>query len=323
MTYQNATYDSTNGAAFTITESGDAPTMQSEFYIFFGEVTVTMKTAPGTGIVSTAILESDDLDEVDWEFLGGTSTNVQTNYFGKGNTSSYDREQDAAISDSQTEFHEYKLVWTEETITWLVDGSSVRTLAYADAVGGQNYPQTPMRIKLGTWAGGDSTEPEGTIEWAGGETDYSQGPFTAYFQSISIVNYNPAATYTYGDLTGSWESIELSNGTSGSTTLSATSASGSAAAAATKTGAIFASGTASAAGSSATGASGKQLLFPLSFFFSPFPSLLVFLHTQEPSVANLILSLPYQVRLAPTPPSLALQDLPPAPPRRHLPRQAL
>lgn len=260
MTYQNATYDSTNGAAFTITESGDAPTMQSEFYIFFGEVTVTMKTAPGTGIVSTAILESDDLDEVDWEFLGGTATNVQTNYFGKGNTTTYDREQDATISDSQSEFHEYKLVWTEETITWLVDGSSVRTLAYADALNGENYPQTPMRIKLGIWAGGDSTEPEGTIEWAGGETDYTQGPFTAYFQSINIVNYNPAETYTYGDLTGSWESIELSNSTSANSTLTATTTSGSATA--TKTGAVFVSGT-SVSGSSATGAAGKQFLFSL------------------------------------------------------------
>ncbi|PSR83186.1 concanavalin A-like lectin/glucanase domain-containing protein [Coniella lustricola] len=260
MTYQNATYDATNGAAFTITASGDAPTMQSDFYVFFGEVTVRMKTSAGTGIVSTAILESDDLDEVDWEFLGGTATNVQTNYFGKGNTTTYDREQDAAIADSQSDFHNYTLIWTEASCTWLVDGVSVRVLNYADALDGQNYPQTPMRVKLGIWAGGDSTEPEGTIEWAGGETDYSQGPFTAYIQSVSIVNYNPAESYTYGDLTGSYESIEI-NGASNSSASSASSASTTtattgSAASASKTGAIFVSGTASAAGSSPTGYTG-------------------------------------------------------------------
>lgn len=86
MTYGSATYDSTNGATFTITESGDAPTMQSNWYIFFGVVSVEMKTASGTGIVSCAILESDDLDEIDWEWLGGTADQVETNYFGKGNT---------------------------------------------------------------------------------------------------------------------------------------------------------------------------------------------------------------------------------------------
>lgn len=168
-----------------------------------------MKAAPGTGIVSSAILESDDLDEIDWEWLGGTATEVETNYFGKGNTSTYDRETYVQMADSQADFHNYTIVWTKETTTWMIDGESVRTLAYADANGGSNYPQTPMRVKLGIWAGGDPSNPEGTIQWAGGETDYNDGPFTAYIQSVSITNYNPANSYTYGDLTGSYESIEL------------------------------------------------------------------------------------------------------------------
>lgn len=50
-----------------------------------------MRCASGTGIISSIVLESDDLDEVDWEFIGGNSTSVETNYFGKGNTTSYDR----------------------------------------------------------------------------------------------------------------------------------------------------------------------------------------------------------------------------------------
>ena len=54
----------------------------------------------------------------------------------------------------------------------------MRTLLYADAVGGRNYPQTPVNVRIGIWAGGDPANDPGTIEWSGGETDYSAGPFT-------------------------------------------------------------------------------------------------------------------------------------------------
>ena len=55
-----------NGAEFTIAKKGDAPTIQTEGYLFFGRVDVKMKIAPGTGIVSSIVLQSDDLDEIDW-----------------------------------------------------------------------------------------------------------------------------------------------------------------------------------------------------------------------------------------------------------------
>jgi hypothetical protein len=58
-----------DGAVFTINKQGDAPTIQSDFYLFYGSVEVTMKAAPGTGIVSSIVLESDTLDEVDWVSL--------------------------------------------------------------------------------------------------------------------------------------------------------------------------------------------------------------------------------------------------------------
>ena len=56
----------TDGAEFTINQQGDAPTIQTDFYILFGEVSISMKAASGTGIISSLVLESDDLDEVDW-----------------------------------------------------------------------------------------------------------------------------------------------------------------------------------------------------------------------------------------------------------------
>ena len=53
-------------ATFTINQKGDAPTIQSNFYIFWGSVSVIMKASSGQGIVSSIVLESDDLDEIDW-----------------------------------------------------------------------------------------------------------------------------------------------------------------------------------------------------------------------------------------------------------------
>ncbi|KAL4919188.1 concanavalin A-like lectin/glucanase domain-containing protein [Aspergillus aurantiobrunneus] len=201
------------GAEFTINEQGDAPTIETDFYIFFGYLEVVMRAANGTGIVSTAILESDDLDEVDWEQVSTFNNQIQTNYFGKGNTTSYDRATTVSVSSPTETFHRYGIRWTAEKTEWYVDGTLVRTLNYADAVDGTNYPQTPMRVRIGIWAGGDPDNSEGTISWAGGETDYTQAPFTMYIQSVSIVNYNPADSYTWTDMTGSYGSISASNET--------------------------------------------------------------------------------------------------------------
>lgn len=120
------------------------------------------------------------------------------------------------VASPEESFHTYAINWTAATTQWLVDGAVVRTLNYADALDGDNYPQTPMRIRLGLWAGGDPDNSEGTIEWAGGETDYSAAPFKMYVESVTVVNYNPADEYTYSDKSGSWESIKASNTTESS-----------------------------------------------------------------------------------------------------------
>jgi hypothetical protein len=54
------------GGEFTLAKRGDAPTIDTSGYFLFGKVEVVMKAAPGTGIVSSIVLESDALDEIDW-----------------------------------------------------------------------------------------------------------------------------------------------------------------------------------------------------------------------------------------------------------------
>lgn len=196
-----------NGAGFTVAKEGDAPTIQTTGYFFFGTAEVTLQAAPGVGIVSSIVLESDDLDEVDWEALGGDTTQIETNYFGKGYTGSYNRATYVGVSSPQTTFHTYTVNWQRDSIQWLIDGSVVRTLTAAEA--GDYFPQTPMRLRIGIWAGGDPNNAPGTIEWAGGKTDYSAGPFTMYLKSVKITNANPGSSYSYGDNSGSADSIKI------------------------------------------------------------------------------------------------------------------
>ncbi|GAW19916.1 hypothetical protein ANO14919_094090 [Xylariales sp. No.14919] len=204
------TYDS-NGVSFTVAKSGDSPQLISLFYIMFGRVEITMKAAPGAGIVSSLVFESDCLDEIDNEWLGADDSEVQTNYFGKGITGSYNRGQFNPAVNNQGEFITYIVDWTSQRIVWTVGETVVRTLTADDAESNQ-YPQTPMQIKFGAWSGGDSSNSEGTIGWARGPTDYSQGPFSMVVQRIKVTDYSTGSKYTYGDTSGSWETIQAEGG---------------------------------------------------------------------------------------------------------------
>ncbi|PYH83274.1 concanavalin A-like lectin/glucanase [Aspergillus uvarum CBS 121591] len=253
------------GAKFEIKEEGDAPTIQTDFYIFFGRVEAKFRCANGTGIISTLVMESDDLDEIDWEQISTFDTYVQTDYFGKGNTTSYDRYTNVDLTDPVEEFHTYAVDWTAERIEWILDGTVVRTLEYADAVDGTNFPQTPMVVKIGIWAGGDPSNSAGTIEWAGGETDYTAGPFIMYLESVNITNYSPACSYTYSDKTGDYTSITSSNSTCNatSTTTSSKSTLASGSAVASSSGAVYTGGANSLSYGSAISMVGAGLLAAL------------------------------------------------------------
>ncbi len=60
------TYDPNMGAVFTIAKDSDAPTITSKGYIMFGRMEVVVQASVGTGIVTSSVLQSDDLDEIDW-----------------------------------------------------------------------------------------------------------------------------------------------------------------------------------------------------------------------------------------------------------------
>ncbi|EGE83544.2 murein transglycosylase [Blastomyces dermatitidis ATCC 18188] len=199
-----------DGASLAVAKQGDSPTLISKFYIMFGHVEFVIKAASGRGIVSSAVLQSDTLDEVDWEWLGVDNGRVQTNYFGKNQQGTFDRGQFHSNPGNQNGYHTYSIDWDSQRILWQIDGSTVRTLTAAEA--GASYPQTPMQVKAGVWAGGDPTNPPGTIEWAGGPTDYSAGPYVMGLKSIAVTDYSTGTEYRYTDTSGNWGSIEAVGG---------------------------------------------------------------------------------------------------------------
>ena len=75
---------------------------------------------------------------------------MQTNFFGKGNTTSFDRGADFPVDNPQNSWHNYTIHWTQQELQWWIDSKLVRTLAYngKGTLDGYNYPQTPMNVRL-------------------------------------------------------------------------------------------------------------------------------------------------------------------------------
>ncbi|MDI1493490.1 MAG: hypothetical protein OHK93_005280 [Ramalina farinacea] len=221
--YEYVTYNTNgrkNGAELSFLKKGDSPTMWSNWYFLFGRVDVVAQAAPGSGIVSSIVLFSDDFDEIDWEWRGSYDTIVQTNYFGKAITGSYNHSTSPTVSSPMTAFHTYSIDWSPTAITWLFDGQVVRTLKASDCQGTNNqYPQSPMKISLGLWDAGD---PDNYNSWGGGKTPIPPpaGGYSLYVKSVKVTNANPADLYTWTDKSGTWGSIKGSNTTKPSTSSS-------------------------------------------------------------------------------------------------------
>ncbi|KAL6244633.1 hypothetical protein RBB50_008161 [Rhinocladiella similis] len=208
-----------NGANFTVGKRFDAPYIWTRFYVLFGRIETVVKIAPGTGIVTSAVMMSDDLDEVDWEWSGNnfaqSSGRVQTNWFGKGVPGSYDRGSQPQIDNPQGQYHTYVFDWTPDTLTWSVDGSNVYTTKNSyQTSGAYQYPQTPSRLHLGVWAAGDQDNNPATVWWAGGYSNFSLAPFSAYVKSVKITTSNPCSSWQYPNpFNGTYQAVLCTNQT--------------------------------------------------------------------------------------------------------------
>ncbi|PHH68375.1 hypothetical protein CDD82_602 [Ophiocordyceps australis] len=148
--------------------------------------------------------------QIDFEWLGADEGRVQTNYFGKGNTTTWDRGQMHNVANPVSAWHTYVIEWTKAKTEWFVDGRRVRELRYEEAQGGEQYPQTPMQVRMGTWAPVEA----GSQAWARGPVDFSKGPFVAYVRRVTMVDYGGGEgavegvkEYVFKDRSGGWEGV--------------------------------------------------------------------------------------------------------------------
>ncbi|KAJ2973899.1 hypothetical protein NUW58_g8825 [Xylaria curta] len=187
------------GAEFTYGQKGDAPNMWTDFYILGGRYDVELQIAPGQGIISSAVLWSDIQDEIDWEFSGNQygvkpfpppdgKWTVEKNIFAQGKmwdgAATYQRD----VVNPTTQFHTYSVEWDENHMNWYVDNRVVRSVQASNTPSGFIFPQSPMKLQLGVWGGGDPTNHPRTIEWAGGEIDMKGVPYTMYSGKITSID---------------------------------------------------------------------------------------------------------------------------------------
>ncbi|KAJ6789643.1 hypothetical protein PWT90_08275 [Aphanocladium album] len=240
---RKVSYDDSRGLVCSMDGPQQAPTLRSKDYIFFGRVEIEMQAAPGPGIISTLVLQSDDLDEIDFETVGNDASHIQTNIFSKGNQTDHSNGGFQPVDDAFGKSHRYAVDWTPDKLEWYIDGKVERTLLRSQA--GDKFPQSPMQIRIGPWVAGFKGGDPDTASWAGGEADFSKGPSTAYYKSVKITDYagSSSATtkdvkeYSYGDRSGSSGSIQIklkdgstttggeSSGSSGSSSSSESSSS--------------------------------------------------------------------------------------------------
>ncbi|KIY73018.1 glycoside hydrolase family 16 protein, partial [Cylindrobasidium torrendii FP15055 ss-10] len=215
--------------ALVLTEANGGTRISSTRYVHYGSITATLKTGRWGGVVTAFITMSDIKDEIDWEFPGAATTEGQTNYFWQGVIPTGENHGTTVkdLSDTYSNYHDYTIDWQPDALTWSIDGNVVRTLKQSDTVdsnGVANYPSTPSRVQLSIWPAGTNASAQGTIDWAGGEINWSDpdytsaGHFYALVKEVSIKCADPEkagadiTSYVYNaNITTNTPGISFSN----------------------------------------------------------------------------------------------------------------
>ncbi|EDU43732.1 SKN1 Beta-glucanase Beta-glucan synthetase [Pyrenophora tritici-repentis] len=203
--------------------------LASTYYVWYGKICSKIGSAQGKGVVTAFILMSDVKDEIDYEWVGADTANVQSNFYSQGVTV-YTNGKNLTVPDGNTveEMHEYCIDWSEDSLIWSINGDKQRTLNRKDTWNSTSrrfdYPQTPARIMLSLWPAGLPTNEPGTVAWAGGEIDWNSpyminGYYAARFQEVTVDCYDPPSgaqvkgkkTYKYTDKAGTNNTVAITD----------------------------------------------------------------------------------------------------------------
>lgn len=169
--------------------------------ILYGKSSVTLRAGKSRGVVTAFVMISRVGDEIDFEFLGTQTNQVQSNYYYQGNLDYSKLRYLPVVTDNTVNYHTYEIDWREDRIIWSIDGQQLRTVYKKDTWDRHKkiyrFPQTPMRLEVAIWPGGDDNLPDGTAEWAGGKIDWdddpelkSKGYFDADILNIKVQPYS-------------------------------------------------------------------------------------------------------------------------------------
>ncbi|TKA51433.1 hypothetical protein B0A53_05346 [Rhodotorula sp. CCFEE 5036] len=194
------TMDSTDwksALTLSLTEESNGTTITSTRSILYGYVTARIRSAAGSGILTSFTLLSGTADEILFEFTTNSTEVADTAYFFRGDVDGYKSGQTVNVTNRAQQYHDYTFAWTPEQIVWLVDGVPVRTVSKEDTASGwfdktYRFPRTPARVRLSIWAAGGADQPENVVEFAGGpiswnSSEYMQkGYYASYVSSVKV-----------------------------------------------------------------------------------------------------------------------------------------
>jgi len=145
---------------------GPTPYVSAEFqrrgFYGYGRYEVVMRAAKAPGIVSSFFTHTDEQmgdphSEVDFEFVGGKTNEVHTNYFWNGVSNAVDID---LWFDASAAPHTYAFEWLPSSIAWFVDGVEVRRVEAATTSAA--IPTASSRVMANIWAANKHA-----VEWVG------------------------------------------------------------------------------------------------------------------------------------------------------------
>jgi endo-1,3-1,4-beta-glycanase ExoK len=181
----------------------------------YGRFEARARFAAGDGVISSFFLWKDGSEktgtfwnELDFEKVGA-DCHVETNAI-FGDPSASHSTKHALQADLCGVYHTYAYEWTPDTITWLVDGTAIRSETGATAQAyAENASAAGMQFHFNVWPG-DAT--------FGGNFDPATLPLHQYIDWVQYSSYESgaftlawredftAATLPEGWLTGNWAS---------------------------------------------------------------------------------------------------------------------